>query len=99
MIYQAIFSILAIHGKLSLFLTAHVWKTQRKQLAPCYSSQVTWSFLPIFNQKANLMVRNVGRHIGKGNFDIMNYSSACALDIVCGSLCYIYLFNHRQELA
>lgn len=68
----------------TIWETAQVWKQQRKQLAPCYSNQVTWSFLPVFNQKANLFLRNVSRHIGKGHFDVMHYCSAAALDIVCG---------------
>lgn len=40
--------------------------------------------MPVFNQKANLFLRNVSRHIGKGHFDVMHYCSAAALDIVCG---------------
>lgn len=45
---------------------------------------MTWSFLPIFNQKANLFIRNIGQHLDKGHFDVMEYASTCTLDIVCG---------------
>lgn len=51
-------------------------------MSASFNNQITWSFLPIFNQKANLFVQNVGRHIGKGDFDVMHYCSTCTLDIV-----------------
>ncbi|XP_031638168.1 cytochrome P450 4c21-like [Contarinia nasturtii] len=65
---------------------AAIYKVQRKQLAASFSNPITWSFLPIFNQKANSLVRNVSQHVGKGHFDIMHLSSCCTLDIVCESV-------------
>ncbi|XP_055317506.1 cytochrome P450 4c21-like [Sitodiplosis mosellana] len=62
---------------------AHIYKPQRKQLSASFNNQITWSFLPIFNEKANLFIRNVGRHIDKGHFDVMHYASTCTCDIIC----------------
>lgn len=50
-----------------------------------FSNQICWSFLPIFNQKADIFVRNIGQHVGKGDFDMLKYSAACTLDIVLGT--------------
>ncbi|XP_055308415.1 cytochrome P450 4c21-like [Sitodiplosis mosellana] len=65
---------------------AHVHKRQRKQLSSSFNNQVNWSFLPIFNQKSNLFIRNVGRHIDKGHFDVMHLTSAYTLDTVCATV-------------
>lgn len=51
-----------------------------------FNNQICWSFLPIFNQKADIFVQNIGQFIGKGDFDLLNYSAACTLDIVLGKL-------------
>lgn len=32
----------------------------------------------------NLFARNIGQHVGKGFFDLEQYSAACSLDTVCG---------------
>lgn len=73
--------------------TVHIWKPQRKQVSMSFSTQICWSFLPIFNQKADIFVRNIGEHVGKGDFDLLHYSAACTLDIVLGKClikCKIY---------
>lgn len=67
-----------------LYLPAHIWKLQRKRLSAAFNNQITLSFLPIFNEKANLFIRNLGQHNDKSHLDIMHYSSACVLDMVCG---------------
>ncbi|XP_031620385.1 cytochrome P450 4c3-like [Contarinia nasturtii] len=58
-----------------------MWKPQRKQLSMSFSNQICWSYLPIFNQKADIFVRNVSEHVGKGDFDMLKYSAACTLDL------------------
>ncbi|XP_055298677.1 cytochrome P450 4V2-like [Sitodiplosis mosellana] len=60
-----------------------MWKAQRKQLSTSFNNQICRSFLPIFNQKANVFVWNVRRVVGKGHFDMLEYTSAWALDVVC----------------
>lgn len=62
----------------------HIWKPQRKQLSTSFNLNIIQSFLPIFNAKAELLVRNVGREIQKGDFDLIKYTTPCTLDIVCG---------------
>lgn len=76
--------------------TDHIWKTQRKQLSVSFNNQVTLSFLPIFNQKSSLLVRNVGQHVGKGSFNILEHSSACSLDIFLGELSFFFWFSIRH---
>lgn len=63
---------------------AHIWKKQRKQVLSTFNSQNCWSFLPVFNQKSNEFIQNIDQHVGKDQFDILKYSAAAALDIVCG---------------
>lgn len=64
--------------------TDHIWKPQRKQLGMSFSNQICCSYLPIFNEKANILVQNVKQFVGKKDFDILRSSSFCTLDTVSG---------------
>lgn len=71
---------------------AHIWKPQRKQLQTTFNLNIIQSFLPIFNSKARLLVRNISQKVGKGEFDLTKYTSPCTLDIVCGKFRYFLIF-------
>lgn len=70
----------------------HIWKSQRKQLSNSFNLNIIQSFLPIFNSKADLLVRNVGREIGKGDFNLTKCTSPCTLDIICGEFEIFFRF-------
>lgn len=70
----------------------HIWKPQRKELSKSFHLSIIQSFIPIFNSKAELLVRNVGRKIGNGDFDLTKYTSPCTLDIACGNFKYFVYF-------
>lgn len=74
----------------------HIWKPQRKQLSTSFNLSIIQSFVPIFNSKADLLVRNVGKEIGKGDFDLTKYTSPCTLDIVCGKFKFPSFFSFIQ---
>lgn len=60
----------------------HIWRPQRKILNSAFNLKILQSFIPIFNAKSDLLVRNVGRMIGKGSFDVAPIIFACTLDMV-----------------
>lgn len=66
------------------FSAAVVWKPIRKLLNPCFNLKILQSFVPIFNDKTNLMLNNLKKEVGTGPFDVAQYLHACTLDMVCG---------------
>lgn len=76
--------------KNSKYLLVHTWRVQRKQVLVSFNNQVIWTLLPIFNEKAGLFLRNIGRHIGKGEFDVVGYSANCTFDVL-GGICFPYV--------
>ncbi|KAJ6636720.1 Cytochrome P450 4C1 [Pseudolycoriella hygida] len=64
---------------------ANVWRPHRKMLNSTFNFNVLNSFIPIFNEKANLMVNNMRKELGKKEFDVSTYLFACTLDMVCGT--------------
>lgn len=60
-----------------------------------FNNQICWSFLPIFNQKANVFVQNIGAHVGKGEVDLLKYSAACTLDIVLGNVDFFLITKSK----
>lgn len=67
------------------FLAGAVWKPIRKLLNPCFNLKILQSFVPIFNEKTNLMLSNLDKEVNSGIFDISQYIFACTLDMVCGT--------------
>ncbi|KAJ6644468.1 Cytochrome P450 4c21 [Pseudolycoriella hygida] len=64
---------------------AHIWRPNRKLLNPTFNFNILNSFIPIFNDKANLAVRNLEKELGNDYFDISKYLFACTLDMVCAT--------------
>ncbi|XP_037041326.1 cytochrome P450 4C1-like isoform X1 [Bradysia coprophila] len=64
---------------------ANVWRPHRKMLNSTFNFNILNSFLPIFNDKAKLMVTNMEKELGKDQFDVSTYLFACTLDMVCGT--------------
>lgn len=42
-----------------------------------------------FHEKANLVVRNLEKEIGKDQFDVSIYLFACTLEMVCGMYAFV----------
>lgn len=63
------------------------WKPIRKLLNPSFNLKILQSFVPIFNEKTNIMIENLDKEAGNPWFDIGAYMHACTLDMVCGEFC------------
>lgn len=66
------------------FVAGEYWKPIRKLLNPTFNLKILQSFVPIFNEKTNIMVKNLDKEAGNGTFDVSKYIFACTLDMVCG---------------
>ncbi|CAH1111817.1 unnamed protein product [Psylliodes chrysocephalus] len=59
------------------------WKKHRKLIAPTFNQQILDNFVEIFSEQAEVLVHNLKKHAGKGEFDIFHTISTCTLDIIC----------------
>ena len=65
--------------------TADLWKVHRKLLNPSFNNRILQSFIPIFNQKSDLLINNFSKHVKKGEFDVYPYFSQLTLDMICAT--------------
>ncbi|XP_055547607.1 cytochrome P450 4d2-like [Wyeomyia smithii] len=61
------------------------WAQRRKIITPAFHFKMLEEFLAIFNEKAELFVSKLNRHLNKGDFNIYEHVSLCTLDIISES--------------
>jgi len=60
------------------------WKIMRRLTTPAFHFEVLHRFLDVMNEQSEVMIQRLGEHAGKDEiFDVFDYVTACALDIVC----------------
>lgn len=67
-----------------ILLAGAFWKPIRKLLNPSFNLKILQSFVPIFNDKTNIMLEKLDKEAGNPCFDLSQYMHACTLDMVCG---------------
>lgn len=54
-------------------------------ITPAFHFSILEQFVDVFNSQGDTLVRSLQRDaLGKSSFDIYQYVTACALDIICG---------------
>jgi cytochrome P450 family 4 len=74
---------------LIVVLSGERWRVYRKILTPAFHFGILHEFMPIFVKQARTMTRLLADELlatSEHGFDILQYSSLCALDIMCGNL-------------
>ncbi|XP_059621733.1 cytochrome P450 4c21-like [Phlebotomus argentipes] len=66
-----------------LTLKGQTWKNHRKNLNPCFSLKILQSYMPIFNEQAGIMMKNMNARLNKGSFNFYEFMDACTLDMIC----------------
>ncbi|XP_069680175.1 cytochrome P450 4C1-like isoform X1 [Periplaneta americana] len=61
------------------------WHTHRKIITPSFHFKILENFVPIFSEKADILVKKLKEEVGGRVFDVYPYVSACTLDIICES--------------
>lgn len=73
------------------FRSAHIWKPQRKLLNSTFNNKILSSFIPVFNQKAEVLSKSLDLMVNTSEmFDISKNLFACTLDMVCGKCMLAY---------
>lgn len=80
-------------------MIADLWKKDRKLLAPAFNIKILLSFIPIFNEKTNVMVKNMEIELNTNkSFDVFKYLFECTLDMVIGK-CKEHIYLYRNLFA
>lgn len=61
--------------------SADLWKVHRKLLNNCFSFSVLQNYFPIMNEKAKVFAEVLEKEVGRGEFDVLEYTGRCTLDI------------------
>lgn len=60
----------------------NVWKRHRKILNPAFSLPILHQLVPIFDEKAKILVKNIRSLVGGEQFDAYERLSACSLETI-----------------
>lgn len=63
-----------------------IWRVHRKILDPSFNINVLQSFLPTFNKKGNILIRQLSKKANQGEFDIYPQISACTLESLLSTM-------------
>lgn len=63
-----------------------IWKVHRKILDPSFNINVLQSFLPIFNKKCNILIRQLSKKANQAEFDVYPQISACTLESLLSTM-------------
>uniref|UniRef100_A0A182Y5A0 Uncharacterized protein n=1 Tax=Anopheles stephensi TaxID=30069 RepID=A0A182Y5A0_ANOST len=70
-----------LHGIFSL--PAYKWRAHRKMIQPTFNQSILRGFIPLFEEKAEVMVRALGEMVETGHaFDIYRFTARCTLDMI-----------------
>lgn len=64
---------------------AEMWKKDRRVINPTFNNRILQSFVPIFNEKVDILVDTLQANAADGRpFDVADNIFACTLEMVCG---------------
>jgi len=53
-------------------------------ITPTFHVKILDSFVEVFSQNSEILVRMLQKEVGSQSFDVYPYITLCALDILCG---------------
>ncbi|XP_063537245.1 cytochrome P450 4c3-like [Cydia strobilella] len=59
-----------------------LWKSHRKVMRSVFNNKVVEEYLAVFAAQADVLVEKLDSMVGKGDFDVLKFITACTLDIV-----------------
>lgn len=60
------------------------WRKHRRIITPVFNANLLDQFFPVFNEKNQILTRNLKKELGKTEpFDLWDYIANTALDIIC----------------
>lgn len=69
-----------------LISKGELWKHHRKVLTPAFRLSALQELVPTFDQKSRILVKNLNAEVGKSEFDVYKYVTACSLETLLKGL-------------
>jgi cytochrome P450 len=63
-----------------LIVSGDMWRRHRKMLNPAFSLGILQNLVPTFDEKSMILAKNIGVEVGRKEFDVYGYVSACSLE-------------------
>lgn len=83
----------------SLFGDLPYWHSHRKILNPYFGVQALRTVIPIFNEKVKILMENIGKMEGRGEFDVLYSMTALTLETIIKVMEYdVDIQNKKEEL-
>jgi hypothetical protein len=73
---------IVIFNRLSLL--GEKWHTHRKMITPTFHFKILENFVDVFSEKSIILITKLQEEVGSVGFDVCQYVTLCALDIICG---------------
>lgn len=77
--------------------SADIWKVHRKLLNNCFSFNVMQKYFPIMNEKAKIFAKVLEKEVEVGEFDVLEYTGRCTLDMTFATNFQLDLDAQRDE--
>ncbi|CAH0407648.1 unnamed protein product [Chilo suppressalis] len=72
----------AVLGNGGIFASVKIWRRRRKILVPAFSPKIVESFVKIFTQQSETLVKKLSNQVEKGKFSVWPFLSTYTLDSV-----------------
>ncbi|XP_043285788.1 uncharacterized protein [Venturia canescens] len=66
-----------------LTASADKWRIHRKLIAPTFNVKILETFVEVFARQSEVMVEQMSKELGGGDFNVFAYVTLCTLDIIC----------------
>lgn len=83
---KAPFQKLAIINQGSLFGELDAWQRHHKIIEPFFGTLAVKNFIPIFNEKSKILVKNLERKLNKEEFDVFRDVAALTLEMILNAM-------------
>lgn len=58
-------------------------------IEPTLKRSILETFIPAIDKQSKIFVKQIGSHVGTGEFEVSHYISLCTLDMICGIIIYL----------
>ncbi|KAG5900115.1 hypothetical protein JTB14_016083 [Gonioctena quinquepunctata] len=73
------------------------WKKTRKLVAMSFQQEILDRFVKIFSRKNKIMLEQLKKYSGKGEFDVYPTISRCTLDTICAAIMGVEVNSQTTE--
>ncbi|KAF5292055.1 hypothetical protein FQR65_LT11321 [Abscondita terminalis] len=74
-----------------------IWKRHRKMIMPTLNQKILESFVPLFAEQSNVLIEQLEKEVGKGEFNVFYYVMNCIMDNLCETVMGVSINVQRGD--